>query len=495
MLVIGGDLKELAFLGAGFVVLAFVVAMLANWRRGLYLFLVWLFFEDFARKYLGNNMVIYFAKDFLVAVVYLSFFIAWRRGRATGFRPPFLVPLLLFVWFGIIQIFNPGSSHIMYGLLGTKLFFYYIPLMMVGYALIDSEAELRRFFFINLGVILIVGGLGIAQSILGPTFLNPAVIQEDIRELSTGYRVAPISRAIAYRPTSVFVSGGRYADFVDLSWLMLLGFLGYMLLRQKHGRTWVFLGVSTMAAAAVLTASRGVFLWAIIGAIAFSIAFLWGAPWRQGQAVRVLRTIQRAALGIALAMAILMATFPDALFDRLAIYSETLSPDSPASELMHRARDYPLQNLMAAFGYERWPYGYGIGTTSLGTQYVARIFGARPTVLGVESGYGTLIVELGIGGLILWLVLTISMVVSAWNVVRKLRGSPWFPIGFAIFWFALVLLFPFTFGGMQPYQDFLLNAYLWLLFGILYRLPNLKASAEFAATAQVIKQPRRRWII
>jgi len=91
-------------------------------------------------------MAIYFAKDFLVAVVYLSFFLAYRRKEVTSFRPPFLVPLLLFFWFGAMQVFNPASTHLMYGVMGLKLFFYYVPLLFVGYALLNSEAELRRSF-------------------------------------------------------------------------------------------------------------------------------------------------------------------------------------------------------------------------------------------------------------------------------------------------------------------------------------------------------------
>jgi hypothetical protein len=111
--VIAGDITGLAYVALAFIAGAFVVGMLNNWRNGLYFFLAWLLFEDFARKYLGNNMAIYFAKDFLVAVVYLSFFLAYRRKEVKSFRPPFLVPLLLLVWFGVMQIFNPASAHLM----------------------------------------------------------------------------------------------------------------------------------------------------------------------------------------------------------------------------------------------------------------------------------------------------------------------------------------------------------------------------------------------
>src|SRR5229473_2945267 len=154
--VIAGDMTGLAFVALAFIGCAFIVAMLQSWRNGLYFFLAWLLFEDFARKYLGNNMAIYFAKDVLAAVVYLSFFLAYRRKQITSFRPPFLVPVLLFVWFAVMQVFNPASTTIVYGILGLKLFFYYVPLFFVGYALLNSEAELRHFFFVNMILAVII---------------------------------------------------------------------------------------------------------------------------------------------------------------------------------------------------------------------------------------------------------------------------------------------------------------------------------------------------
>src|SRR6267143_3112042 len=164
--VIAGDMNDLAFVALAFAGCAFVVAMLNNWRNGLYFFLALLLFEDLFRKYLGNNMAIYFAKDVLAAVVYLSFFVAYRRKEVTSFRPPFLVPLLLFVWFGVLQVFNPASPSLIYGVLGIKLFFFYVPLVFIGYALLNSETQLRKFFFVNAVLVLIIASLGIAQSIL-----------------------------------------------------------------------------------------------------------------------------------------------------------------------------------------------------------------------------------------------------------------------------------------------------------------------------------------
>jgi hypothetical protein len=490
--VIGNDLNGLAYVVLVAIVGASTVAMLNNWRNGVYFFLTWLLFEDFARKFLGNDMAIYFGKDFLVTIVYIAFFIAWRDKKVATFRLPFRVPVLLFVWFGVMQVFNPGSTSVWYGLMGFKIFFLYVPLVFVGYALLETEQDVRRFFFINLALIFSIVSLGIAQSIVGPRFLNPEHQADDLKLLSGLYRVSPITGLIAYRPTSVFVSAGRYADFTLVAWLLVLGFSGYLLLRYKKGRNFAFATVVVTASGAFLTASRGAVMWTIINGSATLVAFIWGAPWREREALRSFRVVQRALVAVVLGIVLLSITFPDAFLSRLAIYQETLDPSSAASELGNRTWDYPLQNFMGAFNYPRWPVGYGIGTTALGGQYVARFFHVVPPVIGVESGFGTLVVEMGIAGLIFWLVMAFAILFAAWRVVKKLRGSPFFPVGFVIFWYALVLLLPLTFAGMQPYEDFLLNAYFWLLLGILFRLPSIKLASTVPVPAANLRvRPRR----
>ena len=90
-----------------------------------------------------------------------------------------------------------------------------------------------------------------------------------------------------------------------------------------------------------------------------------------------------------------------------------------------------------------------------------------------ENGYGGLIQELGILGPILWLGWTVSLLVSAGLVTLRLRGTWAFPLALAITWYAFVLLFAWTWGGLVQYQNFISNAYFWLLVGFLFRLPSL----------------------
>src|SRR5262249_46970314 len=160
---------------------------------------------------------------------------------------------------------------------------------------------------------------------------------------------SPISGTLVYRPCATFVSHGRYVDFMQVMWLMVLGFSGYLLLRHRRGRQLAFVALALTTAGSLLSASRGLFMWTLIDAVVVSAAFLWGAPWRQKEVVRVLRTFQRVGIGMVLAVVALILIFPKELSSRLNLYSESLMPGSSASDLGRRTWDYPVQNLLGAF--------------------------------------------------------------------------------------------------------------------------------------------------
>ena len=180
--------------------------------------------------------------------------------------------------------------------------------------------------------------------------------------------------------------------------------------------------------------------------------------------------MRRAAVFVAIALGTLVSIFPKEVSGRVAIYIETLSPYSSQSEFGFRSQENPLQNFVAAFNYPRWPYGYGIGRASLSLQYVARIMQAPPMNIGVENGYGQLVVELGIVGLFLWILLAYAITRSAWRAAKNLKGTAWFLIGFAIFFNFFLLLFPLSFYGFVVYQNFAMNRYFLLMLGILFRV-------------------------
>ena len=230
-------------------------------------------------------------------------------------------------------------------------------------------------------------------------------------------------------------------------------------------------------------------MYSIASVLVLAVAFIWGAPWRQRQAHRSLRAIRRSLMITVLGLAALILIFPDEAGSRIALYAETLLPSSSAYEVSYRTWDYPINNLLSTFDRPNWVLGNGTGLASLGTQYVSKFIGQRQTQLGVEEGYGSLIVEMGIIAPFLWVLWTAALLYYSWKVVRRLRGTRFFPIAFAIFWYAFLLLFPLTFGGLAPYQNYVNNAYMWLLVGILFRLPNLLGQAQPMAVVPLQYKP------
>jgi hypothetical protein len=472
--------------------LIMTMSILKDWRSGLFIFLCWLVLEDMIRKYLGNSLIIFFAKDVIIGITYFSMLLARRKNQLLVFKPPFMFWLAIFFWLSVAQVFNPHSPSIVFGLLGIKTYFYYVPLMFAGYALLRTEDDLRKILLLNMWIAIIVAGLGVLQSLGGGGFLTPEGVAPELYELSHLTREAPISHLVTERATSVFVSDGRFSMFLMLLFILAFGTAGYLLLRAKRGRAVVFTTVGLVALASILSGSRGTFVYLLIDAVVLTLAVFWGAPWRQRQAFRLGKAIRWMFIFAATAIVLAIVFFPDTVKARWAFYSETLSPNSQYYELGYRAWEYPEKNFLSSFDQPNWQLGNGIGVASLGTQYVTQLVGVRPLGLGAESGYGTLIIEFGVLGPILWTIWTVSLLFSAWKVVRKLKQTALFPIGFAIFWYAFMLLGPFTFYGLNTYQNYLTCAYLWLIIGMLFRLPGLLSEAQARqAQEQFLEQQRQ----
>ena len=262
-----GDMNSLAFITLGFIICVVAVTILRNWRAGFYSFLAWLLFEDLARKYMGNSTALFFGKDVLAFLTYLSLFAAIRAGREKSFRPKFLLFLAIFVWLGLIQIFNPNSPHVLYGILGFKVYFFYVPMMYVGYALIRTDEDLRKFLVVNAVLAGIIAGLGITQAILGHSFLNPSNLAPELRELGELDKYSPLTNQILSLPSSVFVSSGRFANYLIIAVILVLGSSGYLLLYTQRSRKLIFAVTAIVGAAILLSGSRGAVVYGAASAL------------------------------------------------------------------------------------------------------------------------------------------------------------------------------------------------------------------------------------
>src|SRR5262249_1301997 len=201
-------------------------------------------------------------------------------------------------------------------------------------------------------------------------------VAPELQSLGRMTRYSPITGVAVPRATSVFVSDGRFASYLLVSWIIGIGAACYLLLLGHRLQKLVFGSIAIVFTGAILSGSRGIFAHTIASTLVLAAAFLWGAPWQWKQGHRLIKALRNGFGFAGAALLVTMFLFPAAVGARWAFYYESLAPDSPSSELVTRGWDYPIQNLLKAFTFPDWPWGYGIGTASLGSQYIARILQA-----------------------------------------------------------------------------------------------------------------------
>lgn len=539
---------------AGVFVSALVMGtqILRQWRWGITAFFLWIVVEDLIRKHLGNQIVLYAAKDLLIVLTYVSFLL-WPRARsqAWGWKNPLEAPLLVFLAIAIVNCFNPGIDHPAIPLIGLRMNFLYVPLLYLGYVYFDSDARVRHFIVLSLGAGGVVALLGLIQSLVGLGFLNPREFVPGLRlEL---IRVTPESQLPIPRPNSVFVDAGRFSQYLFVLFYLGMGAICYW----HHQEAAADDPTRGTRLQPMMPAGEVRFPWEMSSRGCMRMGLFVGgrdrhlhsphvfhrvSRWLTGQDKSTLLlwlsfglitaglfvSAQRAVL-VLLAVSVLLivaiaclerlrswfvrsrsSRFPLAktvictigvigvygLFrwDHLvAVYRfciETLSPLARETELAWRPYVY-WQDIVRAVR-ESGVVGHGTGTASLGLQYVYDLdymYADQLYPYAIEGGYAAVIWEFGLLGLVVWLWWTTRLVIASVQATRSLRGSRFYWLGIALSIFIFCFLFPYFFLGMQVYQNYVINAYHWFLCGLLFRLPALVGQSEACHGGGEVRRP------
>jgi hypothetical protein len=118
-----------------------------DWRRAVYGLLLFLPFSGIPYIVLYPNVrLALFVKDALfVAPAYLGF-VASRQVQRRRL-PSGTLPAVLLVLFGllvVVQVFNPALPNRLVGLIGAKVWLFYLPLCLLGYHLVETRGDLNR---------------------------------------------------------------------------------------------------------------------------------------------------------------------------------------------------------------------------------------------------------------------------------------------------------------------------------------------------------------
>ena len=120
--------------------------ILYRWRFGVYFMFIWLFAGDMVRRLIpGQPPEIMLIGDVLLFLTYCSFLAMLAIKRKGLWMPPFAITFLLFAAIVVINVLNPLSPEMLFGIIGLRSYLWYVPLLFLGYYMFTTEDQLLRF--------------------------------------------------------------------------------------------------------------------------------------------------------------------------------------------------------------------------------------------------------------------------------------------------------------------------------------------------------------
>lgn len=454
------DLPVVALV-VGTAALAAVPLLVRRWPWALGCLLGWLVVEDLVRKIAGNDLTVYFVKDLLLLITVASVASSpgarrlWRS--TTGWTRWALYAVG--AW-AVVMSVPSALVDVRLPLVGLRLDFLYVPLVMAG-ALIASERIRLERWLVGLSALgALSSGIGLVQTLVGPGLLAPSGPVRGLDHLVL-IRGNALTGPV-YRPTGTFVDPSRFASMALVAFAISLA----AVLLVKGRRRWVALLFAVVNGVAVLASGqRSAFLVALVLTSLAILATRWSGRRRVLPAVGV-------AVGITVLSVVALGTLtPDELASRVSWYRTTLDPRLETSEWSFRWDSYSTA-VVHGVGVGG-VFGQGTGTESLGLQYLYDGEGPELADYEVEGGYASLAVEWGLVGLVLWLAWSMSWTARQWGGLRRLRGDVSASVGLVLLGWIVSLLFLHFAVSLAWFQNYVPNAYFWLLSGVVLALPQL----------------------
>jgi hypothetical protein len=441
----------------GLAYLLSIPLLLRNWRASLGLLLVWLVLEDLLRKFAGNDLRIYFAKDFIFVVLLVGLLVDanlrhwWTQ--STGATRYLLYALV--AWALIMSVpslwVDPRLPFI-----GLRLDFMYAPLVAAGFAIGSRGSSMRWWLLFVASVGAGISLIGVIQATIGPTFLSPGTPTPGLIHLELFRGID----STVYRPTATFVDPGRFAAFAVVGFAVSLA----AFVMSRGGKRVLALTCAIANGAGIWVSGGRAGL--VVGVLLVAFTAMAG-PLAEG------RLAPGRALGmvasIVFAGVFLTALLPGVVGARFRWYSETLDPRSSLNEWSFRA-EAAIENTERGLRIGGL-FGQGTGTESLGKQYLTGDPNQLAGLYQVEGGYASIAVELGAVGVALWLAWSIGWTVRQWRSIKAGRGHRPAAAAFVLFCWMLSFLFYWFVIGFAGFQNYVANAYFWLLSGVMFAVP------------------------
>jgi len=436
--------------------------LLTRWRTTFWVFLAWFMVEDLIRKYLGNDLRIYFIKDVLYVLLMAGLVVdATMRGvwRAAAGTARFWLYGLI-AW-SVVMAVPMAVVDWRIPVVALKLDWQYVPLVAVGFVLAREAGGLERLLRGVVALSVPASLIGIIQGSFGPAFLRPSVATPMLESLEL-IRIGGV-----FQPSGPFVDPGRFASMALVGYVASLALLAVGYRRASTGwRAFILLGVGVTGAAVWVNASKT----NVLVALGLSIVAVFAPSFaeRRPATVRAIATMGV----IAIAGVVVFALLPEISSDRVAYLQRTLDPAASTNEWSFRfsAWEDNLSRGIEAGGF----IGAGTGASSLGLQYLGEI---DTGVDAVEGGFAAVAQQWGVVGLVLWLAWAVAWLGRQVGALRFARGQLVSGAGPIILGWMIYFLGVGFVQGFQGFQNYYANAYFWMFSGVVFALPGA-ASGE-----------------
>lgn len=456
------------------IVLAVWLAILFKWQRAIWMLIIYLPFASGIAVMLRPNPLGPLLKDFLFVLPVYAVFVLFHLRELGNTRIPKPISLM-FVIFGamvLLQLFNPGMRDIVGGAIGIKIWLLYIPLAYLTSAMILRAEDLVGFLRVATAVATVPCGLGILMfamsSTVGYEITMTLFFGSNASDVTQGFTTFQMG-ADFFRIPSTFSFVTQYSGYTLV--MLAVTYMHQSVEPHLGWRLFAKIMTAVVFIAAILSGARANFLFAPL--LLFIILFLDAkltrmAIWLIGGPIIMVGTLQTFGLDV--------FTIADRTGGLVTSYgSELIIPD-----LINSLVNYPL--------------GQGVGTNTGPARNLlsASELAALPPM--IEGYYAKAIIELGLLGLILILLITGSITVYALGIHRAARDPMARSCTAAITGF-VILMAAHSFKGWQIDLD-PINVWYWVFIGILFRLPEFRfdqlAEARRIAEQEKNQQQRKR---
>jgi hypothetical protein len=435
-------------------------ALVSRWRWPVYGLLVYLPVSGVAvlAAYPGrvDRAVAILAKDFVFVIPAYVLFFGWflLRRRAFWFRGAPLVLFGLLALVVVVQAFNPDLPNHLVGLIGIKVWLFYIPLFFLGYHLVQNRDQLFRVLGLMSLVALVPAVIGLVEVVLYYTGHAQTVYDAygaSSAPATQNYIMFVLSHGCTLRRVpSTFSFFYQYYLFGAA--MVAVSFAWWRGSRPAGKQLWaagvVFLVIFT---AAMFSGVRLAFI--VIPLLVAAIILL---------AIRSANRLPWVGLAAGVACFAIVGGTAAGVCGLAAHISETTSQEAnevgpkSVSEAVHKT----------------W-LGLGAGSDSTAARYAFPNVKLQTSVGSVqESWYVKTYLELGVFGLAIVLALLGTLMVRAARVHIRLR-DPRLKIAsaaiLALMGWVLLYSLKAQYFDLDP-----INVYFWLFAGMLMGLPRLE---------------------